>query len=498
MMEGREHEDNTKLAAASAEASLVGRFVSPAFEDAVVGMELLDPAGSILAVNDAACRLLGRPRTQLLGARIQDLTSPSDLAGEEAAVTEMLAGTREVYLALKQYVLPDGRRRRLQLSKRVIRDGAGRAEGFLSQLVDLNEVFVAEREATLFRDLVESSRDFVAVADLDGRVQFVSRSGRELAGIPDDVDVSSTTIVDYLTPEGLRASVEIEQPAVVRDGFWHGTSTLRHWPTGRGIPVDITSFLVIDEFSGQPEALATVQRDIRPQIRFQQRAARMESSRRDALQRMVDAHEVERRRLAGDLHDDAVQVLSAILIRLQLHTEQMAARGQQEEAQWVGTLSEDVRDVVDRLRRQVFVLASMQHRPSIQAGLQEVADKVLRPAGVEWNLEIEVDESCPDEISEIFWRTALEALTNVVKHADAQRVRVELGASGRWWRLTVEDDGVGIRAGVIRSREHYGLRLMRDRLVSSGGTLRFATPEGGGTRITASLPRGLPSNSAVR
>lgn len=484
-------------AAVPADASLVRRFVGPAFEYALVGMELLNPAGLILAVNDAACRMLERPPSQLLGTRFQDLTLASDLTEEEAAVTEMLAGRRQLYVALKQYLLPDGRRRTLQLSKRVIRDGTGRPEGFFSQLVDLNEVRLAEREATLFRDLVESSRDFVAVADLEGQVRFVSRAGRQLAGIPDGVDITSTTIADYLTPQGLRASVEVEQPAVVREGFWHGTSTLRHWPTGRGIPVDIISFLVIDQFSGQPEALATVQRDLRPQIRFQQRAARMERSRRDALQRMVDTHEVERRRLAGDLHDDAVQVLSAILIRLQLHAERMSAGGRQEEAQWLGTVSEEIRDVVDRLRRQVFVLASMQHRPSIRDGLQEVAEKVLRAAGVAWTLEVQV-ESLPAGVSEIFWRTALEALTNVVKHAGAQRVRVEVVASARRWMLTVEDDGMGAPRGALRSKEHYGLRLMRDRLVSSGGTLRLSTPGGGGTRVTAVLPRGVPSSSVTR
>ena len=495
MTEGRDREH--ELASVKAEASLVGRFVGPAFECAVVGMELLSPGGLILAVNDAACHMLRRPRSQLVGARFQGLTWPSDLEAEEAAVTDMLAGRRQTYVAFKQYLLPDGRAQPLQLSKRVIRDRRGHPEGFLSQLVDLKEVRLAEREATLFRDLVESSRDFIAVADLEGNVQFVSRAGRELAGIPDEVDITSTTIADYLTAEGLQASVEVEQPAVVRDGFWHGTSTLRHWPTGRGIPVDIISFLVIDQFSGQPEALATVQRDLRPQMRVQQRAARMERSRRDALQRIVNTHEVERRRLAGDLHDDAVQVLSAILIRLQIHAERMASDGNQDEAQWSRSLSEDIRDVVDRLRRQVFVLASLQHRPSIRDGLQEVAEKVLRPAGVTWTLDVEV-ESLPDGVFEIFWRTELEALTNVVKHAGARRVRMVVDASAGRWRLTVADDGAGAPASALRSRGHYGVRLMRDRLAASGGSLRFSRPDGGGTRLTALLPKDAASGTVTR
>ena len=69
-----------------------------------------------------------------------------------------------------------------------------------------------------FKALVEASPDFIAIADLDGTVRYVNPPGRAMVGIDESVDVTTTTIADYLTPEGLVASLEVERPAVVERG----------------------------------------------------------------------------------------------------------------------------------------------------------------------------------------------------------------------------------------------------------------------------------------
>jgi diguanylate cyclase (GGDEF)-like protein/PAS domain S-box-containing protein len=124
-----------------------------------------------------------------------------------------------------------------------------------------------------FEALAHASPDFIAIAGIDGRVEWVNAAGRALVGIPDDVDVARTSIADYLTDRGGRASAEVEQPAVLRDGFWQGQATLRDWRTGDDIPVEVTSFLIRDLTTAEPVALATVQRDVRERIAAEQRLA---------------------------------------------------------------------------------------------------------------------------------------------------------------------------------------------------------------------------------
>jgi diguanylate cyclase (GGDEF)-like protein/PAS domain S-box-containing protein len=114
-----------------------------------------------------------------------------------------------------------------------------------------------------FEALVHTSPDFIAVAGMDGKIEFLNAAGRALVGIAAEVDLAETSIADYLTEEALAASFEVEQPAVLRDGFWTGESTLRDWRDDSSIPVMVTSFRMLDPRTKEPVAMATIQRDLR-------------------------------------------------------------------------------------------------------------------------------------------------------------------------------------------------------------------------------------------
>jgi diguanylate cyclase (GGDEF)-like protein/PAS domain S-box-containing protein len=114
-----------------------------------------------------------------------------------------------------------------------------------------------------FEALVHASPDFVAIAAVDGQVEFVNTAGRRLIGLSDTVDVTQTVITDYLTEQALASSIEVEQPAVLARGFWTGETTLRDWRDDSEIPVMVTSFVLRSRSSGEPVAMATIQRDLR-------------------------------------------------------------------------------------------------------------------------------------------------------------------------------------------------------------------------------------------
>ena len=119
-----------------------------------------------------------------------------------------------------------------------------------------------------FRALVETSRDFIAIAGLDGGVHYVNPAGRAMVGMASEADVTTTTISDYLTPDGLARSERFEQPAVIEHGHWEGESTLKRIG-GTPVPVEISSFLMSDPETGEPYALATVQHDITKRLTAQ-------------------------------------------------------------------------------------------------------------------------------------------------------------------------------------------------------------------------------------
>ena len=94
-------------------------------------------------------------------------------------------------------------------------------------MVDLSR----DEQLRRFEALIHASPDFIAIASMDQRVEFVNAAGRKLIGMPDDVDVAQTRIGDYLTPEAARLSEDVEQPAVMRDG--HDIETIREMAKNR-------------------------------------------------------------------------------------------------------------------------------------------------------------------------------------------------------------------------------------------------------------------------
>jgi two-component system sensor histidine kinase UhpB len=97
-------------------------------------------------------------------------------------------------------------------------------------------------------------------------------------------------------------------------------------------------------------------------------------------------------------------------------------------------------------------------------------------------------DTVPGELAIALYRVAQESLTNVVKHARAQRCAVTLSAGATEVSLEVEDDGKGITEADLAGAHRYGVRGMRERIESLGGTIVFAKAKLGGLAVRVSLP----------
>jgi PAS domain S-box-containing protein len=354
---------------------------------------------------------------------------------------------------------------------------------------DGTERAAAEAAEQLYRAFAEAAPQFIALARLDGTVIYVNPGGRRLAGIPDDVDVTATSISDFLTPEGLAASVEVEQPAVVRDGRWTGETTLRHWPTGEGIPVQVSSFLVTDPETGQPMALATVQSDLREVIAGRLAVQRQVAYQRGLLHHLHEAQETERQRIAADIHDDTVQVMAAVNLRLQSLRRALDPVLPPERRAELETLDSSVREATTRLRRLLVELDQpVVDEEDVKGALQAIGDATLA-GGPPVEVVVEVESEPSPIVARALVRVAHEALTNVRKHARASSVTMRLEQDAGEYVLRVVDDGTGMSADADRrGLSHRGLRGMAERVEAVGGTLVVTDRSGGGVVVEARVP----------
>jgi two-component system, NarL family, sensor kinase len=205
--------------------------------------------------------------------------------------------------------------------------------------------------------------------------------------------------------------------------------------------------------------------------------------RRELVQQALDAEANQQRRLAEALHDHAVQ--NVLLARQELTDVVRGVPGAQERAR--AALDETDR----QLRHEIFALHPLGLK---QAGLGAVLDSLAEDAGHRGGFDATVRVSPRAERSghhDLIIATVRELLTNVAKHAHAQRVDVDLRRKGQTLQLTVTDDGVGIEPGQVEmaiSAGHIGLAAIGERIRSQGGRLDIDPSTNGGTTIRVTIP----------
>jgi len=207
--------------------------------------------------------------------------------------------------------------------------------------------------------------------------------------------------------------------------------------------------------------------------------ARRERELSRLSRRLLTAQDEERRRIARALHDDLIQTLAAIKIRL---APQKGRLGNETYMQ--------VCNIVDRSIEQTRSLAYSVRPPLLDdLGLVPSLERLAESAAAESGISVEVDADLPRRphvgVESLLFYVAHEAMQNVVRHASAGRMTVDLRAEGGFLRLSVEDDGVGFRAD---GPEGLGLRGIRERVEISGGTFSIQTAACGGTIVTVEVP----------
>ncbi|QKJ18296.1 sensor histidine kinase [Microbacterium hominis] len=350
----------------------------------------------------------------------------------------------------------------------------------------INEGYLA---AVLIRDgagdVVFSS---LGQADEPGRLSAAARAAIEEGRISSERIAGEE--MPLLPPTGESGYLEVYVPVVVPG---HGALVVEAYFDGARIDVfadaevrQMLPFMLVPLLSVQLIMVAVF-------LWLVRRARRQERERTELLEFSLSASDRERERIAGDIHDGPIQELAGVGFVLD------AAKRVHGEDQ--RRLLDAANAALRRATRSLRTLMADIYPPD----LHTVPLKVAITRVVETTVPTEVASTVvvgelpplSDEAIELVYRIVREALGNVAKHSAASTLRVEISA-GRFdgmprdaVRVSIVDDGVGIddvaNAG-RRSGDHVGLRLIRDRVRSAGGTVRIGRGPTGGTQVLALLP----------
>ncbi len=208
--------------------------------------------------------------------------------------------------------------------------------------------------------------------------------------------------------------------------------------------------------------------------------------RRVLMCRLVRAQEEERKRIAVEIHDDAVQVMTAVNLHLSPLIEHLEGRDYKRQGREV---QETVRLTIGRLRRLLFQLIPPELQlHGLASSLRLLLETLQEDSGVRWELEDRlIDEPAPGAAL-VVYRIVQEALGNVGKHAGASNVRLRVASGEGGVDVRLEDDGCGSSPVTQHEPGHLGVVGMGARAEMSGGRLQVRSVPGHGTIIDFWIP----------
>jgi signal transduction histidine kinase len=362
----------------------------------------------------------------------------------------------------------------------------------LESMQEISEALVGERElpkllqlvVDRMRELIDARVVVIALPVADGlRVEAIAGDGAEALL---HTVISHDSKIGNVFGRGRSERVDsiLDDPEVVQE-----VARRFHAVTGLYVPLissgsSIGIAFAHDKLSRDPRFTSA---DLRLAEHFAQRAVvAVELSRRvqrDSLRRLFEGQELERRRLARELHDETGQALTSVLLGLK------AVETADDVSAALATLREIVVGTLQDVRR---LAVELRPKALDDFGLVPAVERLVEAfraaTGINIQFEPRVgEERLPSEVETTLYRVIQEALTNVAKHAAARSVSVLLVRREASTTAVVEDDGEGFTTA-DEAEGGIGLAGMRERLALLGGRLIIESDPATGTTIAAEVP----------
>lgn len=456
-------------------------------------------------VNDAFCSMHGYTRVELMGLpSFFQLFAPEEEQRFAPKVEARLKGLRTSDHNEVTAVRKDGTRFRVETAHKplegtklvvLVRDVTERWEWERGM----------ERSLSLLQATLESTADGILVVDAEGRISafneaFVEmwRLPREVVDAGDDERALQVVLGQLKDPDDFLQKVRnlyvSDEQSFDMLEFKDGRTFERYsQPQRLGGEIvgrvwsfrDVTSRRVADRAIERANAALV----------------RADREKRRLLTHLVSAKEEERKRVASDIHDDSIQVMTSVVIGLERLARQT---GDPDRKKIINRLEDAARGAVARLRTMVFELRPPTlDEEGLGTALRLHLEEFQLDTGINYVFHNELSEEPPVSYRTVLYRIAQEALTNVRKHARASSVTVSLKETDSGICLCIEDDGIGLQTMDATTLRHIGIPEMRERAEISGGRLEVRSTPGRGTTVDVWMPEpetalaGAPSDSSV-
>jgi two-component system sensor histidine kinase UhpB len=388
---------------------------------------------------------------------------------EEVAVECMRNGADD-------YILKDNLKRLPSALHNALRKKAAEQDKILAEAA-------LRRSEEQFRVITENTRDLISLLDLESRFLYASPSFEMALGYA-PAELCGTDSLALVHPDDRASLRETWRQAMLHKDQRVAEVRLRHLKD-RWLIFESVGTWVFDD-AGRPQRAIIVSRDVT-------RRKQAEEKLRSLPRLILEAQELERRRVARELHDSVNQVLSSVKFRIASIEEKLLER---DESIWRDALK--AKFLLEKAIEEVIRI-SRNLRPSelddlgLPAAVRSLCDEFAERTGLDLHKSIQrLPAQCAQDIELNLYRIIQESFNNIEKHARATRVDLSLGKEGSLLRAVIRDNGQGFDPHLLQAhkpaKNSMGLVDMQERAVFLGGTCTVTSVLGRGTEVAVSVP----------
>jgi PAS domain S-box-containing protein len=389
-------------------------------------------------------------------------------------------------------IKPDGAIRWQQWANRALFDERGRTVELQSIGRDITDRKAAEEKLKeseeKYRLLIENVNESIVAAQ-DGVLKFANSKAIQLLGYSKE-ELLSRPFIEFIHPAD-RAIVSTNYAKRMKGEEVSGNYLFRV-VTKDGVIVWMEISAVLFTWEGRPATLNFLN-DITERKKTEEELKKSHEQLRNFAKRLAEAEEIERQKIARELHDQVGQNLTALGINLGILRNQLSdTLTKQTDARLndsMGILEETakrIRDVMSDLRPSVL------DDYALMAAIRWFSERISKRTGLTINVayqDTKVD--LPSETEITLFRIAQELLTNITKHAKATEVSIRLDSMDGKIQFVIVDNGVGFDPAALKKigESRWGLLNVRERTDTIDGILTIASGPGKGTRVVIEVKK---------
>ena len=440
-----------------------------------------DTKGTIVDVNPAAEKVFGYTREEALQLKMDDLLFDED----------KINNPYQYNLPNKTGIIYERRHKRKDGSEVYVQTNTvRRSDGLLQTIVrDVTEERRVREEANRLIDIIQNSSSIFGLADINRRLIFLNKYGRDLLGFGEDEDITDKHASILYTPEGNKLMIEKAIPEVLRAGKWVGENEtcdkygVKHYM--------LQVLLLHRDKDGNPQFLSTTAIDVSEQKEASRKLESLTNELRNLANHLNDIREAERADIAREIHDELGQSLTVLKLKTAAMENAMGHKMTEAEKKEctniIGIINETIqtsRDIYNELRPSM--LDDFGLIPTIMWLCRGFEKKTN--IHVQLNIDAVEEEKFPENISIGLFRIVQEALTNMSRYAETNRVTISIVREKNKIILEVADSGKGFDMSRINISHSHGLLGMRERVLVMNGVFNIQSAPGKGTQIHVEVP----------